>query len=155
MGNLQFRGGRCDRRGRGGGRDREVHQHPRHLSAGRIRWLAHIFPRGILHVMKNKHGGGHTRSTNPTSNLFLEEGIYFSHFLASIFLRSLSFLVLYSSVWIFLITKLIFLFVKPDPFDAPNLSVENGDSEASLEWDHANCIEGYEVRVCQEGNMDR
>ncbi len=49
----------------------------------------------------------------------------------------------------------IFLFVKTDPFDAPNLNVENGDSEASLEWDHANCIEGYEVRVCQEGNMDR
>ncbi len=45
--------------------------------------------------------------------------------------------------------------MKTDPFDAPNLNVENGDSEASLEWDHANCIEGYEVRVCQEGNMDR
>ena len=50
---------------------------------------------------------------------------------------------------------ILFFFVKTDPFDAPNLNVENGDSEASLEWDHANCIEGYEVRVCQEGNMDR
>ncbi len=104
----------------------------------------HKFPHGILHITKNIFMGEHTRSSNPTSNFFWRKK-YFSHFLKK------SFFPTNSQAFDFV----IFLFVKTDPFDAPNLNVENGDSEASLEWDHANCIEGYEVRVCQEGNMDR
>ena len=34
-----------------------------------------------------------------------------------------------------------------EPFEAPNLVIHNGDREATLEWDHASCIESYTVKV--------
>ncbi|TRY61160.1 hypothetical protein TCAL_14959 [Tigriopus californicus] len=40
------------------------------------------------------------------------------------------------------------------PFEAPNLDIQNADREASLKWNHADCIESYVIKVCQSSYTD-
>lgn len=41
-----------------------------------------------------------------------------------------------------------------DPFEAPNLEIDNADRHATLSWEHAACIESYVINVCHSSYTD-
>ncbi len=41
-----------------------------------------------------------------------------------------------------------------DPFEAPNLVIENADRHVDVSWQHANCIESYVINICHSAYTD-